>query len=231
MTHEGSLSTLVSLNATNGSLASTLVQGSDGNLYGTTYYGVAADSRRTPACNCGTVFRLSREGTLTTLLSFNGANGSYPADLFEGMDRNFYGVTQAGGTGDSGTIFKMTPDGALTTLFSLSKVGFYSLTLGANLFQAIDGNLYGITGSSGGGVIFRLVQPPVLNVKAQPGGNVTLTWNSFAGGTYRVEYKPTLTDVDWTTLNPEVTATGSTTSLTDASASVNERYYRVRLLP
>lgn len=89
MTSEGSLTTLMSFDATNGDWVSALEQGGDGNLYGATPYAVTDGSGMNSGCNCGTVFRLSQEGTLTTLLSFNGANGKSPLDLFEGTDGNF----------------------------------------------------------------------------------------------------------------------------------------------
>ena len=61
--------------------------------------------------------------TFTTLVSFNGENGSNPGygPLVQGNDGNFYGTTREGGSGGyngSGTVFKMTPDGMLTTLYN-----------------------------------------------------------------------------------------------------------------
>ncbi len=56
-------------------------------------------------------------GVLTTVVSFNGANGSGPqAPLVQGSDGNFYGTTTYGGPNGGGTVFKMTPAGVLTTL-------------------------------------------------------------------------------------------------------------------
>jgi hypothetical protein len=93
--------------------------------------------------------------------------------------------------------------------------------------------LYGTTPYSqlGGGAVFRLVQPPVLNAKPPDEKKVALLWNSFPGGTYRVEFQQTLTGTNWTTLNPAVTAAGSTASVTDNPGGASERYYRIRLLP
>ena len=70
--------------------SAALVQGSDGNFYGTIGYGGAN--------GYGTVFQVTPAGVLTTLVSFNGTNGSYPyAGLVQGSDGNFYGTTSGGG--------------------------------------------------------------------------------------------------------------------------------------
>jgi len=64
-------STLFNFNGTNGAYpgVSSLVEGTDGNLYGTTQSGGSGFS-----CNstvgCGTVFKITPGGTLTTLHSF-----------------------------------------------------------------------------------------------------------------------------------------------------------------
>src|SRR5664279_3943802 len=63
-----------------------LVQGSDGNFYGTTYGGGAN--------NTGTVFRISPGSSLTNLHSFTGSDGANPySGLVQGSDGNFYGTT------------------------------------------------------------------------------------------------------------------------------------------
>src|SRR5437764_1100429 len=76
--------------------AAALIQGSDGNFYGTTQQGGATGN--------GTVFRVTPVGVLTTLVEFtgNGASnkGSAPyAALVQGSDGNFYGTTANGASG------------------------------------------------------------------------------------------------------------------------------------
>jgi|HubBroStandDraft_6_1064221.scaffolds.fasta_scaffold01456_2 uncharacterized repeat protein (TIGR03803 family) len=128
----------------------SLIQGRDGNFYGTTMGGQ-------PHCQhfsgCGTVFKMTPGGTLTTIYSFcsqtNCSDGAYPeAGLLLATDGNLYGTTWAGGVGVGyGTAFKITPDGKLTTLHSFCSQtecadGSYPT---AGLIQGIDGNLYGTT--------------------------------------------------------------------------------------
>jgi len=117
--------TLVKFTGANGNgPTSALVQGTDGNLYGTTYYGGSST-----ACSqgCGTVFKVTPAGVLTTLHSFDLTEGENPNGLVLGDDGNFYGTTYLGGAGTycgfvtasgCGTVFRITPEGSLTTLYS-----------------------------------------------------------------------------------------------------------------
>jgi uncharacterized repeat protein (TIGR03803 family) len=129
-----------------------LVRGSDGNFYGTTYYGGAA--------NNGTIFKVDSSGNLTTLHSFAGvpADGAHPfSPLIQASDGNFYGTTFLGGSGNLGTVFKMDPAGSVTILHSFASTdGSYVF---AGLIQGKDGNLYGATyvgGASDKGTIFKM---------------------------------------------------------------------------
>jgi len=137
--------------------AAALVQGNDGNFYGTTEYGGTN--------NDGTVFQVTPAGTFTTLVSFNGANGSHPsAALVQGSDGNFYGTTASGGTnGNNGTVYQMTPAGTLSTLVYFNGTnGSYPA---AGLVQGSDGNFYGTTvsgGASGNGTVFQMTSAGVL---------------------------------------------------------------------
>jgi uncharacterized repeat protein (TIGR03803 family) len=149
-----------------------LVQGSDGDLYGTTSGG------GTDGVNdgYGTIFKITPIGTLTTIYSFPGYTPSSSA-LVQGADGNFYGTTSAGGTGTygaGGTFFTATPSGDVTYLYN-----FCSLNHCAdgeqptNIYLATDGNFYGITWSGGAnnqGTIFQIT----------PGGTLT-TLHSFDG--------------------------------------------------
>jgi uncharacterized repeat protein (TIGR03803 family) len=129
-----------------------LVQATDGNLYGTTVQGGA----NCPPYGCGTIFKITPSGTLTTLRSFNGTDGADPeAGLIQATDGNFYGTTSRGGanklcpprrTVTCGTVFKITPSGTLTTLASFGEEGGSDPF--SPLIQATDGNFYGTTPSA-----------------------------------------------------------------------------------
>ena len=81
--------------------AAALLQGSDGNFYGTTAYGGAYGD--------GTVFRMTPDGTLTTLVTFDGYAGANPqAALIEDADGSLLGTTQNGGADDAGVIFRLS---------------------------------------------------------------------------------------------------------------------------
>jgi uncharacterized repeat protein (TIGR03803 family) len=123
-----------------GTPIAALVQGNDGNLYGTAQSGGAN--------GYGTIYRVTPEGLLTTLYSFiGGSDGSYPvAPLALGLDGNFYGVT-GGGTHGYGVVFKVTTNGALTTLYSFTG-GTDGSSPNGPLVQGDDGNLYGTTAHS-----------------------------------------------------------------------------------
>ena len=76
--------------------SASLIQATDGNFYGTTPAGGGA--------NYGIVFKMTPEGTLTTLHSFDFTDGGTPyAGLVQASDGNLYGATSAGGANGYGT--------------------------------------------------------------------------------------------------------------------------------
>ena len=114
--------------------------GSDRQFYGTASSGGTNGD--------GTVFKLATNGTLTTLVSFDGPNGAYPQNApTEGADGAFYGTTTEGGTSNNGTTFRITTNGALSTLFLFG--GTNGVAPQGGLVQGADGNLYGTTTSGG----------------------------------------------------------------------------------
>jgi uncharacterized repeat protein (TIGR03803 family) len=139
-----------------GAYPSTLTQGREGDFYGVTLQGGTSNSCK---YGCGTVFKITPAGSLTTLHSFDSREGSAPkAGLTLATDGNFYGVTTGGGgTGYYGTAFKVTPAGVLTVLHRFNTTdGSYPY---GTLLQGSDGSLYGTTdlgGVYGYGTVFKM---------------------------------------------------------------------------
>ena len=140
-----------------------LVQGSDGNLYGTTY---AGGTSANCTGGCGVVFKITTGGTLTVLHNFTSADGARPqARLLKASDGNFYGTTFEGGANGAGTVFKITSGGTFTLLHSFVFNQSEGSQPAAGLIQATDGNLYGTTsngGTRGFGTIFRITTAGTL---------------------------------------------------------------------
>ena len=200
-----------------------LVLAIDGNFYGTTNSGGTGGS--------GTVFKITPNGTLTTLHTFAFRDGANPTSgLVQATDGNFYGTTSFGGTAAGcairtgcGTVFRIMPAGTFTTLHNFEgSDGGEPL---ASLIQATDGNFYGTTygGANGYGTVFKMT----------PGGTLT-TLHSFSasddGPPYTALVQATDGNFYGTTVGPDfgsvyrITSDGILTTLhtfdgTDGGAS------------
>ena len=183
ITPAGKLTTLYSFCSQSGCIDgispnAPLVQGTDGNFYGTTVHGGKFGCG---GCHgAGTAFKITPGGKLTTIYNFcaqtNCDDGAYPdAGLMQGTDGNFYGTTNQGGANNAGTVFKLTPKGNLTVLYT-----FCSLTGCADginpygtLVQGTDGNFYGTTDGddSNNGTIFKLTPAGKLTTLANFSGS------------------------------------------------------------
>jgi uncharacterized repeat protein (TIGR03803 family) len=163
---------------------SCLVEGVDGNFYGTTPAG--GKNQR------GTVYMVTPGGTETILHSFSGdlvdsVDGDNPvAGLVLGKDGNFYGTTFSGGQHNVGTLFKMTPAGVLTLVHSFS--GGSAGGFGGNLASGgdptsspilgSDGNFYGMTRYGGAydeGAVYRVTPAGVETLLHSFSGNNGIT--------------------------------------------------------
>lgn len=155
-------------------LGGGLIEDAAGNLYGTTL--------DTGASRAGTIFRLTPDGTFTTLAEFTGgkagpARGARPiAPLLLASDGNFYGTTTWGGAKNLGGIFRLTPAGELTTLVDFTgKSGAVPGIPGDSaLVEASDGTLFGVTiagGASDLGTLFRLTKSGQFTNLVQFSGN------------------------------------------------------------
>jgi uncharacterized repeat protein (TIGR03803 family) len=153
---------------TDGSKPSGLTLASDGSLRGTTQFGGTAGA--------GLVFKVATNGAVSTIASFNGQNaaGFGPSGgVTQGLDGNFYGVTQFGGFNEAGNVFMATSNGTLANIYGFSG-GLDGNTPIAPLVRGPDGSFYGSTtlgGNFGEGNIFRVT----------PGGALTVL-HSFTGG-------------------------------------------------
>jgi uncharacterized repeat protein (TIGR03803 family) len=151
--------TLFSFDGTDGSLPlAALIQGTDGNFYGATPNGGKTYCKYS---GCGTLFKITPGGELTTLYEFCPQHGfpckqgALPAGgLVQATDGDFYGTTYVGGTGacfvnaGCGTLFKITPAGKLMRLHQFCSQGRKHCTTGGilpevGLVRSTDGNLYG----------------------------------------------------------------------------------------
>jgi uncharacterized repeat protein (TIGR03803 family) len=165
MTLTGSLSNLYSFPAATNNSGQVnydlgpndLVQGTDGNFYGTTQRGGSNFN--------GTIFEFSPSGSVSNLHTFaaettntsgqaTSADGATPTGaLGQGNDGNFYGTTQFGGANGTGTVFRLTPAGAFTSLYSFSASGTGSVTTNGAVPNALvlgsDGAFYGTTQQGG----------------------------------------------------------------------------------
>jgi uncharacterized repeat protein (TIGR03803 family) len=137
-----------------------LIQGFNGDLYGTTIYGGSS--------NWGTVFTMSTAGVLTHATSFASPNGAYPfAGVVQAVNGSLYGTTDNGGTstacdGGCGTVFTIA-GGVLTTLYSFNRTD--GSTPQGGLVRGWDGNFYGVTlggGTLNVGTIFKITPTGTL---------------------------------------------------------------------
>jgi uncharacterized repeat protein (TIGR03803 family) len=166
-TKAGTLTTLHDFEGTDGLAIKHLVEGSDGNFYGTTSNG--GNLSECAGNGCGTVFKMTPRGVLTTLYNFCSQSGCadgavlYDA-LKQGTDGNYYGTTWAGGLWNGGTIFRITPKGTPTTVYSFCVKNYPFCSDGSNpiaLVLGTDGNFYGTTadgGAYGEGSVFKITR-------------------------------------------------------------------------
>jgi uncharacterized repeat protein (TIGR03803 family) len=145
--------------------AGGLVEGSDGNFYGTTTVGGTA--------TVGTAFKMDQSGTVSTLHSFTGyvvggmvnpPDGSVPnGSLIQANDGNFYGTTILGGINQVfGTVFKMNSLGVETIVYTF--LGHTDTSLDgsfpeASIIEVGNGQFYGTTtggGTNDSGTVFSV---------------------------------------------------------------------------
>jgi len=219
-----------------------LVQGSDGNFYGTTYSGGTGSLGVSPL---GTVFRLDTTGslTLTTLHTFtNNSDGAGPAaGLVQGRDGYLYGTTTQGGVAiNYGTLFRISPSGSFSNLYSFTG-GSDGKTPLAGLVQGSDGNFYGTTefgGTNGHGNVFKLIvplNPPANQISAikVAGTNVLVTIPSVTAEIYQLQYRTSLTAGAWANVaGASATSIGGSLTMTNFGGfPQSQQFYRFAITP
>ncbi len=146
MTPAGTITIIHNFKGSDGQNPVGVVQGTDGNLYGSTYGGGKNNPDFCqPYFGCGTVFRVSTSGAFTSLHSFDITDGAILyAPVVQASDGTFYGTTFYGGSaengGDEGTVFSITSKGHFETVYQFQYIGENPLV---GVVPATDGNLYG----------------------------------------------------------------------------------------
>lgn len=177
---------LFSFNYTDGAIPFGLVQGTDGNLYGTTDKGGTGVVN---GCNksCGVLFKITTTGTETVVHNFDGTDGNGPTAVVQATNGTFYGTTSYGGahdcisfgsSGGCGTVFKLVGT-TLTTLYNFCAQS--NCTDGAipwgRMVQGTDGNIYGTSEAGGTGTCPGDIGPgcgTIFKITASTGALTTL---------------------------------------------------------
>lgn len=212
----------------------TLAQGRDGNIYGTTAVGGTST-----ACGpgCGTVFRVTPQGTLTSVsFGVDGTEGANPeAGVAMSTDGLFYGTTSSGGASGNGEVFRFNPrTKQLLVLHS------FAGSDGANPLGPMTlgpgGRLYGTTSAGGAnnlGTVFSMTASgtftSVYSFSGADGANPTVAGLTLGsnGALYGVTYEGGANGIGSIF---KITASGTFTKIYDFDGSTGANPYGTLLL-
>jgi len=202
----------------------TMTLGPDGNLYG-----ITSLTSLTPFDNDGTIFKITTNGTLTTLINWDFYNGGNPVgSLTLGPDGNFYSTTYLGDNGNNsnmGIVYSLTTNGVFTVLAQFDGSNgawpMSGLTLGP------DNNLYGGTtggGTHGNGTVYKLGLSPIFisNPASQSvviGNHATFSCQMFGTAPFAFQW--------WSNSVPVAGATGGSLNLPRVFYQANNAQFKV----
>jgi uncharacterized repeat protein (TIGR03803 family) len=235
LTPSGALTVLHDFKASDGAYPTApVVEGSDGNFYGTVYEGGKNYDH-------GVVFKITPAGKFTSLHIFEGgADGEAPQTaLVQATDHNFYGVTLGGGQSNMGTVYKITTKGEYSVIYSFdSTTGAYPSTAP---IQHTNGKLYGFAGEGGAfnyGTFYSLdlgLRPfaCLVSTSGEAGKLVGILGQGFTGttsvsfhGTVARKFK-VVSDTYLTTTVPNGATTGFVTVSTPGGKLRSNKKFRV----
>jgi len=155
MSPDGVLTTVITFDGSNGAMPNDgPMQANTSDFYGTTQRGgtgaCVAPPESDVAAGCGTIFRMTPGGVLSTIHSFSDVDGKLPVGALRQLsDGNIYGTTPEGGLNNEGTLFRISTAGVFTSLhsFSIASGSFPS----TGVIQATSGAIFGTTESGGAG--------------------------------------------------------------------------------
>ena len=233
LTLAGVLKQTHSFNCGNGGTAplAALIQGADGNYYGTTTGGGTG--------TFGVLFQLGASFGETVLHAFGSSGARDPqAGLMQATDGNLYGVSQTGGSLSGSVLYSFNPSTSVySELYQFNGVG----SLSAPLMQHTSGLFYGpswLDGTHGDGFLFSVdmsLGPFVAFV--YPGGKVgstveilgqgltgttSVTFNGLAATSFTV-----VSDTYMTAVVPTGATTGAVVVTTPGGSRTSNVSFRV----
>jgi uncharacterized repeat protein (TIGR03803 family) len=210
---------------------SSLFEGSDGALYGTTVAGGGGGR------GAGVVFRFTKDlNSYTILHTFDlgsSGGGSFPyGELIEGPDGALYGVTQNGGSTSVGTVYKLNKDGTSYTVLKnfTGANGDGQTPYGGLLYEG--GVFYGTTfvgGAAGIGTVYALNNLPFPSLRFSISVFATsnlVHFDAISGTQYDVMRSTDLSS--WSTLGTIISPVNASTNFPDLSPPQPAAFYRLQ---
>ena len=149
----------------------------------------------------------------TVLLTANAADSDLPAQTLAFSLAN--GSPPGAAINSGNGLFSWTPPSAPAT----------------NLVTVVvsDNGIPSLSATQSFSVV--VVPPPALSASFASGSQLILNWPSSAGQHYQVEYKASLTNVNWTSLNIPLTGVWGLLSFTNDTSGSPQGFFRMRITP